>query len=171
MGPPGHLGIGFAAKRVAPKAPLWALLVATEVLDLLCFLFMTIGIESMGSTTIDLSQGIQYLSPASVPWSHGLFMSLVWSVLAGAIGYLVYRDRRTGVVLGLVVFSHWVLDLIVHLPDLPLLFEGSPLLGLGLWGSGPGLVISGILEPVLLAGGIAIYVVTRKRKPVQVHDQ
>jgi hypothetical protein len=167
MGPPGHLGIGFAAKRVAPKAPLWILLVATEVLDLLSFLFMAAGIESLGVTSIDLSRGIQYLSPASVPWSHGLLMSVVWSVLAGAIAYLVYRDRRTGVVLGLVVSGHWVLDLIVHLPDLPLLFDGSPLLGLGLWGSGPGLVISGILELVLLAGGIAIYMVTRKRKPLQ----
>ena len=73
MGPPGHLGIGFAAKRIAPKAPLWALLVATEV------------------------------------------------------------------------------------PDLPLLFEGSPLLGLGLWGSGLGLILSGVLELALLAGGIAMY--------------
>jgi hypothetical protein len=171
MGPPGHLGIGFAAKRVAPKAPLWVLLVATEVLDLLSFLLMTIGIERMGITSIDLSQGIQYLSPASVPWSHGLFMSVVWSVLAGAIGYIVYRDRRTGLVLGLVVFSHWVLDLIVHLPDLPLLFDGSPLVGLGLWGSGSGLVISGILELALLAAGIAIYVITRKRKPVQALGQ
>jgi hypothetical protein len=64
-----------------------------------------------------------------------------------------------------------VLDLIVHLPDLPLLFEGSPLLGLGLWGSGPGLVISGILELALLAGGIAVYVITRKQKPVRLHGQ
>jgi hypothetical protein len=171
MGPPGHLGIGFAAKRVAPRAPLWVLLVATEVLDLLSFLFMAAGIESVGVTTIDLSRGIQFLTPASVPWSHGLFMSVVWSVLAGAIAYLVYRDCRTGIVLGLVVFSHWVLDLIVHLPDLPLLFDGSPLLGLGLWGSGPGLVISGILELVLLAGGIAVYMVTRRRKLVQAHGQ
>lgn len=167
MGPPGHLGIGFAAKPVAPKAPLWVLLVATQVLDLLSFLFMAVGIESMGVTTIDLSRGIQYLTPASVPWSHGLLMSVVWSILAGAIAYLFYRDRRTGIVVGLLVFSHWVLDLIVHLPDLPLLFDGSPLVGFGLWGSGPGLVISGILELVLLAGGVAIYMVTRRRKPVR----
>ena len=171
MGPPGHLGIGFAAKPVAPKAPLWVLLVATQVLDLLSFLFMAVGIESMGVTTIDLSRGIQYLTPASVPWSHGLLMSVVWSILAGAIAYLFYRDRRTGIVVGLLVFSHWVLDLIVHLPDLPLLFDGSTLVGLGLWGSGPGLVISGILELVLLTGGIAVYMVTRKREPVQAHDQ
>jgi hypothetical protein len=171
MGPPGHLGVGFAAKRVAPKAPLWVLLMASEVLDLLSFVFIAAGIERLGVTTVDLSQGIQYLSPASVPWSHGLFMSVVWSVLAGAIAYLVYRDRRTGLVLGLVVFSHWVLDLIVHLPDLPLLFEGSPVVGLALWGSGTGLVVSGILELALLAGGVAVYVVTRKQKHVQAHGQ
>jgi hypothetical protein len=167
MGPPGHLGIGFAAKPVAPKAPLWVLLVATEMLDLLSFLFMAVGIESMGVTTIDLNRGIQFLTPASVPWSHGLLMSVVWSVLAGAIAHLFYRDRRTGIVVGLLVFSHWVLDLIVHLPDLPLLLDGSPLVGLGLWGSGPGLVISGILELVLLAGGVAIYIFTRRQKPVR----
>jgi hypothetical protein len=166
MGPPGHLGIGFAAKSAAPKAPLWVLLVATETLDLLSFLFMAVGIESMGVTTADLNRGIQILTPASIAWSHGLLMSVVWSVLAGAIAYLFYRDRRTGIVVGLLVLSHWVLDLIVHLPDLPLLFDGSPLLGLGLWGSGPGLVISGILELVLLAGGVAIYMTTRKRKAV-----
>ena len=166
MGPPGHLGIGFAAKRVAPKASIWVLLVATEVLDLLSFGFEALGIEEFGVTQTDASQGLTLLVPGSIPWSHGLFMSLVWSVVAGVIAYLIYRDRRTGTVVGLLVFSHWVLDFIVHLPDLPLLFDGSPLVGLGLWGSGPGLIISGILEVVLLAGGAAIYVVTRKRKLV-----
>ncbi len=59
--------------------------------------------------------------------------------------------------MGLVIFSHWALDFIVHLPDLPLLFSNSPRLGLGLWGSGPGLVLSGVLEILLLAGGLVIY--------------
>ncbi len=164
MGPPGHLAIGFAAKRAAPKAPLWVLLAATEIPDLLFFAFQAIGIESAADSTTDLAQGVQILSPGSIPYSHGLFTCLVWSVVATALAFLFYRDRRTSIVIGLVVFSHWVLDFIVHVPDLPLLFDGSPLLGLGLWGSGPGLVISIILEIVLLAGGIAMYIVTRKRK-------
>ena len=84
--------------------------------------------------------------------------------MAAAAAFLFYRDRRTSIVIGLVVFSHWVLDFIVHLPDLPLLFDGSPLLGLDLWGSGSGLIISIILEIVLLAAGVAIYTVTRKSK-------
>jgi hypothetical protein len=77
--------------------------------------------------------------------------------------YLVDKDRRTGVVFGLVVVSHWILDIIVHVPDLPLFFEGSPLLGLGLWGSVPGLIAATVLEIVLLAGGILIYVTPRRK--------
>jgi hypothetical protein len=52
----------------------------------------------------------------------------------------------------------------VHSRELPLFFSGSPLLGLGLWTSGPGLIISGIIEIVLLAGGLTIYLRWRKRK-------
>ena len=53
MGPPGHFGIGLAAKPAAPKAPLWVLLVATEVPDLLYFAFHAAGIESAGASTTD----------------------------------------------------------------------------------------------------------------------
>jgi hypothetical protein len=157
------LAIGLAAKPVAPRAPLWLLLVATEIPDFLYFAFQAIGLENAGVSTADINRGIQVLIPALVPWSHGLFMCLVWSLLAAALAFLFYRDRRTAGVLGLLVFSHWVLDFIVHVPDLPLLFEGSPLLGLGLWGSGPGLIISGILEILLFIAGIAIYLTFRKR--------
>ena len=163
MGPPGHLAIALAAKPAAPKAPLWVLLVATEVLDLLSSAFLALGIERTAVGTTDLSRGVQVLSPASVPWSHGLLMSVVWSVVAGATVFFFYRDRRTSIVVGLLVPSHWVLDAVVHLPDLPFLFDDSPLVGLGLWGSGPGLIISSILEFGLLAGGIAVYWVTRGR--------
>ena len=162
---PAHLGIAFAAKPAAPKVPLLALLVASEALDLLSAPFIALGMERMAVTHTDLEQGMQYIVPGSVPWSHGLFMSLVWSAVFAAITYLLLRDRRASLVMGLVVFSHWVLDLIVHLPDLPLLFEGSPVLGLGLWGSGPGLVASAILELVLLIGGIVVYVLWRRRSP------
>jgi hypothetical protein len=164
MGPPGHLAIAFAAKHTAQKVPLWVLLVATEVLDLLSYGFHAIGIENFGISHTDINQGVTMLSPASIPWSHGLFMSMVWSLVAATIAFIIYRERRVSSIIGIMVFSHWVLDFIVHPPELPLLFDGSPLVGLGLWTSGPGLIISAILEFGLLAGGITIYVVTRKRK-------
>jgi hypothetical protein len=148
MGPPGHLAIAFAAKPVAPKLPLWLLLVATEILDLLAFVFMAIGIEHGPP------------NPA-LAWSHGLFMSAVWSAVAGVITFVVSRDRKISIIFGLVIFSHWVLDFISHSLDLPLLFNGSPLVELGLENS---LVVGIIMELSLLTIGVVIYFATRKKK-------
>ncbi|MCJ7701477.1 MAG: hypothetical protein MUO62_07840 [Anaerolineales bacterium] len=161
---PGHFGIGLAAKAAAPKAPLWAVLAASEVLDLLSFAFMAVGIEKMGVTQTDFGQGIKVITLGWVPWSHGLLMSLVWSLLVAAMVYLLTKLRRTSAILGLVVFSHWPLDFIVHPPDLPLLLANSLKVGLGLWTSGPGLIASMFLEGILLGGGLAVYLAWRKRK-------
>jgi hypothetical protein len=147
MGPPGHIAVAFAAKPAVPRASLWVLIVATEILDLLSFGFLAAGIERIG-----LGQ--------SIIWSHGLFMSLVWSAAGGVIAYLFYRDRRTSLAIGLLVFSHWVLDFISHSGDLPLLFSGSPLVGLGLESS---LVAGVVMEFSMLAVGVAIYLLARKR--------
>jgi hypothetical protein len=141
-------------------------LAGTEVFDLLSYGFRAMGLEDFGTSRTDIHQGVTMLTPASLPWSHGLFMSVVWSLLAAAIAFFVFRAHRAGGGVGLTVFSHWVLDFIVHPHDLPLLFSGSPRVGLGLWTSGPGLIISGILEIGLLAGGIAIYFIAHKRKAV-----
>jgi hypothetical protein len=167
MGPPGHFGIGFAAKSTALNAPLWVYLLASETLDLLSFVLEAVGIEKFAVSEMDFKEGIRILVPGSVPWSHGLFMSVVWSVLFAAIAYLVYKDRKTSAVLGLVVFSHWVLDFIVHPPDLHLLFNDSLEVGLGLWASGPGFIASIILELFLFAAGITIYGISRRRKIVK----
>ena len=162
---PGHLGIGLAAKPVAPKAPLWALFVASEALDLLSAVFITTGVERMAVTQMDFGQGLSIISPGWVPWSHGLVMSIIWSLLFAAIAYLAFEDWKTSGVIGLVTFSHWILDFIVHPPDLPILFRDLLELGLGLWTSGPGLIFSLILELAILAGGIVIYLINRKRAP------
>lgn len=125
--------------------------------------FIALGVEKMAVSHIDYERGLQVITPGSVPWSHGLLMSLVWSVAFGLVGFFILRDRQAGIVLGLVVFSHWVLDLIVHLPDLPVLITDTPILGLGLWGSRPGLILSGILEVFLLVSGIGIYLTWRRK--------
>jgi hypothetical protein len=151
MGPPGHFAIAFAAKPAAPKLPLWLLLVATEILDLFAFGFMAIGIEH-GAPNPDLA------------WSHGLFMAVVWSAVAGVITFLFSRDRKISVILGLIVFSHWVLDFISHSLDLPLLFNGSPLVGLGLESS---LIVGIIMEFSMLVVGVAIYLLARKKTIVK----
>ena len=119
----GHLGFGFAAKPIAPKVHLAVLLIASELIDILWAIFYFTGIDR-GSIGMDSS-----------PWSHSLFMSCVWSVIAALVAARIYHDRRSGLVMGLLVFSHWVIDFITHPmgaifggnplpPDLPLFFNG-----------------------------------------------
>jgi hypothetical protein len=167
VGPPGHFGITLAAKPLIPTVPLWTLLVASEALDLLSFGFISIGLERMAVSKINFQDGIQTITPGSVPWSHGLFTSLVWSAIFATVTYLILRNWKAGMIVGLVTFSHWILDFIVHPPDLPIFLRDLPELGLGLWTSGPGFIISIILEFVLLTGGLAIYWVARKRRKSQ----
>jgi hypothetical protein len=60
-------------------------------------------------------------------------------------------------VIGAVAFSHWVLDLLVHRADMPILpgnAGGLPLLGLGLWAT-PALSLA--LEAALVVAGIVLY--------------
>ena len=162
MGPMGHSAHGLAARPAAPRIPLLVLVLATEAIGLLTLAFLAMGIEKFGVTQADLSQGLVMISPASIAWSHGLIAALPWSSLAAAIAFLAVRDRRAGAIVGLLAFSHWVLDFIVHPQELPLLLGGSRMLGLCLWCSCPGLVIAGVLEFALFACGLAIYVVYRK---------
>ena len=159
----GHLAPGFAAKSVSPKVPLWVFLIAGETNDLLYFLFSSAGIEPKAAIAVmDFNQGVKYLTPVSNPWSHGFFMSMIWAMVAAAIAFLFYRDRRTSSVIGLVVFSHWILDFLMH-SNLPLFFDGSPQVGLGLENSGTGFLFMTGLDLLLLAAGIAIYFRARKR--------
>jgi hypothetical protein len=162
MDPLAHASIGLMAKPLVPKAPLWALVAATQVLDVLSIALMKTGMEHGAVTQMDFEHGLQYLSPSSIPWSHGLSMAIVWSVLAAAISQLFYRERRTSIAIGLLVFSHWVLDFIVYF-NIPLLFDNSLTTGLGLISSRPGLVLGILMEVGLIAGGIIVYWKTRKR--------
>ena len=87
MDPFAHASIGLMAKPIVPKAPLAILLVATQVPDLLFFAFEAIGMERQAVTQMDFNQGLRYLSPAVMHWSHGLLMCIVWSLAAAAITY------------------------------------------------------------------------------------
>lgn len=127
----GHLALGFAAKPLAPQVSLGVSLVATEVLDILWAGFSVTGIDP----------GVNGASPLS----HGLFMSVAWSVAtAFTIGF-IYRNRRSGVIVGLLVFSHWVLDFITH--PMGTVFGGNP---------SPQLAMAADLGMLIL--GIALYV-------------
>ena len=152
MTPLGHFATGFAAKAVGPKIPLWVLLAASWLLDILYFLFVFLGLES--------AQNITHPGAVPSPYSHGLSMALVWTALAGVLAWRFYRSPRSGLLIGLVVFSHWVLDFLSW-NNLYLFFEGSPQVGLGLFNSLGGNFLW--VELGLFLVGLAIYLVARRK--------
>jgi hypothetical protein len=112
----GHYALAFAAKRTAPRASLGILIGAAQFLDLLWPIFLILGVEQVAPGDRDFTA----LRFTHYPWSHSLAMAIVWSLVAGCLYAVATHDRWTATVVGLLVGSHWVLDLIVHLPDLPL---------------------------------------------------
>lgn len=153
----GHFAIGLAAKKWAPSASLGIGFLACQLLDLIWPALTILGIES-----VRVAPGITAFTPLDFthyPFSHGLFMTMIWSILMAGALYLWKRNTHLAVTMGLVVLSHWVLDFITHRPDLPLLF-GEPKVGLGLWN-----VVSAtlVIEGLMLAVGIFLYTrVTRR---------
>jgi hypothetical protein len=145
----GHFATGFALKGHTPAAPTWALLVGVGLLDILFAPFVLLGIERV-SITPDVSPGF---SLDYIDWSHSLLMAILWSVAYGAC-FLRY-GRRVAVVLGAAVFSHFLLDLPMHPPDLAL-WPGSDLhVGFGLWRALP--TGSWFVELAVVAAGLSWY--------------
>jgi hypothetical protein len=155
----GHPAVGLASKRLAPRTSLGVLIAAPMMLDLLWPIFLLLGVEH-----VRIAPGVTRFNPldfTDYPWSHSLLMSIVWGIVFGFGYWVVTRYGRGAVVVGLLVVSHWVLDLVVHRPDLPLWPGGGPKFGLGLWNSP--IVTIGI-ESAMFAIGILIYRdVTRPR--------
>lgn len=148
----GHFGAGLCAKALAPKVSLGSLFLAAQFLDLLWPSLVLFGIER-----VSIVPGATAVTPLvfeHYPISHSLLAVLGWAgVVAGA--YLLWRrDHKGAVVLGLLVVSHWLLDAIVHQPDLPL-FPGSQMLvGGNLWSSLPATLA---VEVPLFTLGVGIY--------------
>ena len=150
----GHYGVSFAAKRYDPRLPLWLLFLAVQLLDVLWAPFVLLGIEK-----VRIVPGITRSNPLDLyymPYTHSLVAALLWSLGAALLYRLVAarKTSRSAVVLGLAVFSHWLLDLVVHRPDLSL-YDDTAKVGLGLWNL-PAIAFG--LEALLLLGGIALCV-------------
>ena len=149
----GHFAVGFASKRIAPRASLAPLIAAPLFPDLLWPVFLLLGIEQV---RINPPGSNPFLSATftSYPWSHSLVMSLVWAALFGGTYYGLTRYTRGAWVTGLAVASHWVLDWITHVPDLPLVPGAAAVAGLGLWRSPTATLV---VEVALFLGGVWLY--------------
>ena len=123
----GHFAAALALKAAEPKAPTWGILLGVGLLDLLFGPFVLIGIEQV-SLTPDTPPGF---SLDFIDWSHSLVMALVWSSLFAVL--FLRRGRRIAGVMGAAAFSHFLLDLPMHPPDMALWPGGGTHLGFGLW--------------------------------------
>ena len=148
----GHMGVALAAKRLAPRASLGVLFLAAELLDLLWPFFLLLGLEH-----VRISPGWTLLSPFDFydyPITHSLATALGWSLVAGLGYYAVRRDLRAAWVIGIAVTSHWVLDAVVHRPDLPLAPGSGVYAGFGLWNSRAATTIA---EAGIFLAGTVLY--------------
>ena len=154
----GHFGVALAAKKVAPKVSLGWLVLGAQLADLLWPIFLLLGWEKVridpGNTAVTPMDFISY------PWSHSLVMQLAWGVALGGIYFAVRSDARGAAVLGACVPTHWVLDWIVHRPDMPIV-PGGARYGLGLWNM-PRVTL--LLEFGVLLAGAGIYLSCTKAK-------
>ena len=155
----GHYGVAFAAKRSTPRSSLGTTVFAAQWLDELWPILLVAGIER-----VRVVPGLMAANPLDFeyyPFSHGLAAAVVWSVLFGVAYYAARRDVRAATIIGALVLSHWILDLPMHRPDLPLWPGSDVRVGLGAWNSIP---LTILLELVVFVSGLVVYLrVTRAR--------
>jgi len=149
----GHFAVGFAAKLAAPRVSLGTLFLAAQFVDLLWPTFLLLGWER-----VEIEPGATRVTPLDFVWyplSHSLVMVLVWAVLLGCLYGWARHYVRGAVVVALGVVSHWLLDALVHRPDLPLVLGGGAEVGLGLWHSLPATLI---VELLVFFVAVGLYV-------------
>ena len=155
----GHYGVALAAKRVVPRTSLGTFVLAAQLLDELWCVFVVLGIEH-----VRVVPGLMAANPLQFvyyPFTHSLAAAIVWSVVFGLIYFRVRHDRRVAAFLGLLVLSHWILDLPMHAPDLQLWPGSAVRLGFGAWRSIP---LTIVLELLVFLGGLAVYLRTTRAR-------
>jgi membrane-bound metal-dependent hydrolase YbcI (DUF457 family) len=152
----GHYAVGLAAKSLAPRAPLWTLVGASQLLDVVFSGLIMTGLEKY---SVDSRLPGNPLILDQVGWSHSLLMAIVWSALAAGLARVTRLPMKVALVIGAVVFSHWILDFIVHRPDLPMFPGSDTVMGLGFWNAP---VAEMAFEMGLLAIGAGIWVARRE---------
>ena len=151
----GHFGFAAIVKSREPSTPLWALMLACQWLDVVFLPLFAAGIETIRPADGTSGHGYGEIV-IHADWTHSLLGMLALSALFGGVAAAAW-GRRSGIVLGAVVASHWLLDLLVHRSDLAILpanAGGLPRVGLGLWQA----PLSSLgVELALVVGGALLY--------------
>lgn len=160
----GHLAVAFAGKKVSHATPLVWFVAATTFIDLLWPLLLLLGIE-----VVSVDPGNSAFTPLrfdSYPWSHSLLTVVGWGLVFGAFARWRGVSRQGAVLAGALVVSHWVLDLLTHVPDLPLWPGAATAYGFGLWQSIPA---SFLVETSMWIAGLALFLSARRPRGAQGH--
>lgn len=154
----GHYAASLALKGAERKASLGLLFIAVQFVDVLFFPLVLMGIEKVN--IVPNYTESTHFELVYMPYTHSLLAAFVWAGAAYAFFRFVWpKIRSVATVMAVAVFSHWVFDLVVHTPDLPLWSDSSPKLGFGLWNNA---VATWTLEAILLLAGLAIYLKVTK---------
>src|SRR5881227_767137 len=147
----GHYSVAFAAKSDRNKIPLWVLFIAVQFLDYIWATLVLLGFEKVrvikGFTAGSMLDSYYH------PYSHSLVAALIWSAIAALIYKKFWQTETSNfaaLLVGVAVFSHWILDFIAHPRDLAI-YDDTWKVGLGLWNYRDA---EFALEIALLAGGI-----------------
>jgi len=149
----GHYAAGLALKKYEKRASLGVLFLAVQFVDILFFPFVLLGIERIN--IIENFTQSTHFELEYMPYTHSLVGGLFWAALVYAVfRWVVVKQQRAALVVALAVFSHWVFDLLMHTPDLPLWNDASLKLGLGLWNNA---VAAYALEAAFLIAALWLY--------------
>jgi hypothetical protein len=151
----GHIGAALMIGRAERAVNVGVFIAAALLLDLLLWLFVLIGWEAVA---IPPDFASRHQVEFVFPYSHGLAASIFWAVLAAAVGVACYSRLqskwRIAALLAVAVFSHWVLDAVVHRPELPLAGAASRAVGFGLWNNMP---VALVLEAAIAGVGLYLF--------------
>ena len=154
----GHYGPSFLAKRLAPGVSLWVLFVAVQLLDVAWAILVFLGVERV--RIVPGFTATNALDLYYMPYTHSLPGAAAWAAGSAILYRLITGSSRGGVMVGVAVFSHWPLDLLVHRPDLPL-YDNTAKVGLGLWDYPYATLL---IEAALLFGAMGLYLASSRTR-------
>ncbi|MDQ2809932.1 MAG: permease [Chloroflexota bacterium] len=155
-------GLAAAAKARTPSVPLWLLVLAAQAIDLLGVILRLTGIESQHADP-DPHTGYGDLL-FNDSYSHALLTAIILAMIFAAVGRR-YGGVRAGATVGGLVLAHWLLDLLFHRGDLPILPGNAgnlPTFGFGLW-SQP--TVAALVEAGIVLAGAFLYYRSAIRLP------
>jgi membrane-bound metal-dependent hydrolase YbcI (DUF457 family) len=157
----GHVGVGLAIGRVERRLNVGVFVTSALLLDFALWLFILLGWES---ASIPADFAATHQAQFDFPYSHSLLAAGVWSVMAAALALAWYsrlgRARwRAAVLVAAAVFSHWLLDALVHRPEMPLAGDSSAMVGLALWDNLP---VALAVEAACVALGLYLFLAGSK---------